>query len=309
MSELVTIERAIAEADADRVEAIVRLVTDAVSSEHTRRAYARAIRDFLAWYRETGQIGLSKAVILRYAATLKAGGMGAGSINQRLSAIRKLALEAADNGALAQGAANGIVAVKGVKQAGTRMGLWLGREQAQALLDMPDTTTLKGLRDRAMLAVMLGCGLRRSEVARLAFGHIQEREGRWLITDLVGKGNRTRSVVMPDWCKAAIDAWARGAGVSGGPVLRAVNKGGQAGEAISEVGVSWVIKEYGHALGFDELAAHDLRRTYAKLARKGGADLEQIQLNLGHASLKTTERYLGTALDLANAPCDKLGLN
>ncbi len=309
MSELMTFERAIAEADADRVEAIIRLVTDSVSSEHTRRAYSRAIRDFLAWYKETGQIGLSKGVVLRYRATLQAEGSGAAAINQRLSAIRKLAGEAADNGVLPWSAAGGIKSAKGLKQAGVRSGFWLTREQAQGLLNTPDTSTLKGLRDRALLAVMLGCGLRRSEVARLTFAHLQEREGRWLICDLVGKGSRIRSVVMPTWAKEAVDRWAEGAGIAEGPVFRDVRKGGHMGDALSEVGVSWIIKEYGNAMGYPELAAHDLRRTYAKLARKGGADLEQIQFNLGHASLKTTERYLGTALDLVNAPCDKLGLS
>ena len=53
---------------------------------------------------------------------------------------------------------------------------------------------------------------------------------------------------------------------------------------------------------------HDLRRTFAKLARKGGAALEQIQLSLGHASIRTTEKYLGIRQDLADAPCDRLGL-
>jgi site-specific recombinase XerD len=296
------------EADADKVEAIVDLVIGGFDSPNTRRNYARAIRDFMAWYRETGQIGLGRPVVLRYRAQLLAGGMGAASVNQRLSAIRKLAGEAADNDVLNRTAATGIQNVKGVKQRGTRQGFWLTQEQAQRLLDAPDTETLKGLRDRALLAVMLGCGLRRSEVAGLTFAHVQEREGRWLIVDLVGKGRRTRSVVMPDWAKDAIDAWTQAAGITEGPLFRAVNRWGQVAEGISEVGVSKVVKEYGQALGFEELAAHDLRRTYAKLARKGGADLEQIQVNLGHASLTTTERYLGTALSLEAAPCDALGL-
>ena len=94
---------------------------------------------------------------------------------------------------------------------------------------------------------------------------------------LLGKGHRTRSVVMPDWAKAAVDAWAREAGLTEGLVFRDVRKGGHLGDSLSEVDVSWVIKEYGHLLGFDKLAAHDLRRTYAKLARKGGADLEPIR--------------------------------
>ena len=304
----------IAPVDADKVAALVDLVTDSVQSPHSKRAYRRAIRDFLSWYRETGQIGLNKAVVSRYAATLAAQGMGASSINQRLCALRSLAREAADNDVLSAQAAGGIERVKGIRQKGQRLGLWLSREQAQRLLDTPDTTTLAGLRDRAMLAVMLGCGLRRSEVAALTFGHIQRRNGHWLIVDLVGKGQRMRSVVMPDWGQAAIAAWATDAGIGEGPVFRNVTKGDTlrqytaAGDGLTPEGVSWIVKRYGQALDMQQLAAHDLRRTYAKLGRQGGAELEQIQLSLGHASLLTTQRYLGSTLDLDRAPGDLSGL-
>lgn len=295
-------------ADADQVEALVSVVCDTVDSPHTKRAYARAIRDFLTWYRETGQVGLNKALVIHYAATLKMQGKGAASINQRLSAIRKLAQEAGDNGALDWWTAHSIRNVRGIRQRGQRMGFWLVAEQAQELLDAPDVDTLTGLRDRAILAVMLGCGLRRSEVAGLTFAHLQRRDGRWLLVDLVGKGHRIRSVVMPAWGKEALDAWTKAAGIDSGRVFRSIDKWGHIGDELSEVGVSWLVKEHGRALDFEALAAHDLRRTYAKLARKGGAPLEQLRLSLGHASLLTTQRYLGSALDLNNAPGDVVGL-
>jgi integrase len=69
-----------------------------------------------------------------------------------------------------------------------------------------------------------------------------------------------------------------------------------------------VVKQYCQELGFG-VSAHDLRRTYAKLAMKGGAGLDQIQLSLGHASIQTTERYLGVQQNLTDAPCDHLGLD
>ena len=101
--------------------------------------------------------------------------------------ISKLAVEAADNGLLAPELANGITRVRGVASKGIRLGNWLSVKQAQTLLNTPDTTTTKGLRDRAILAVLLGCGLRRSEVAALTVAHVQQRDGRWCIVDLVGK--------------------------------------------------------------------------------------------------------------------------
>jgi site-specific recombinase XerD len=122
-------------------------------------------------------------------------------------AVRKLAVEAADNGLLAPELANGITRVKGVASKGVRLGNWLSLKQAQALLNAPDTSTTKRLRDRAIIAVLLGCGLRRSEVAALMLKHIQQRDGRWCIVDLVGKHGRVRTVPMPVWVKVAIDAW------------------------------------------------------------------------------------------------------
>ena len=133
--------------------------------------------------------------------------LGSSSIIIRMSAIRKLAAEAADNGLLAPELATGIARVKSAKTQGIRTGNWLSLRQAQALLSAPDTTTTKGLRDRAIIAVLLGCGLRRSEVAALNFAHIQQRDGRWCVVDLVGKHGGVRTAPMPNWVKLAIDAW------------------------------------------------------------------------------------------------------
>lgn len=84
-----------------------------------------------------------------------------------------------------------------------------------------------------------------------------------------------------------------------------MNKGGKiTGDRVSSQLVYRVLAENAG----EDIAAHDLRRTFAKLAHKGGAPVEQIQLTLGHASLKTTERYLGIEQDLIDAPCDRLGL-
>jgi site-specific recombinase XerD len=115
------------------------------------------------------------------------------------------------------------------------MGNWLSVMQAQTLLNTPDITTSKGLRDRAILAVLLGCGLRRSEVAALSVNHVQQRDGRWCIVDLVGKHGRVRTIPMPTWVKVATDAWTLAAGVADGCVFRPVNRAGQAqGVGLSE---------------------------------------------------------------------------
>jgi len=189
------------------------------------------------------------------------------------------------------------------------LGNWLSLAQAQKLLNTPDVTATKGLRDRAILAVLLGCGLRRSEVAALTIAHVQQRNGRWCIVDLVGKHGRVRTIPMPTWVKVAIDAWIANAGVGDGFVFRAVNRGGQPqADRLSEKVVWQLLQVYAAAAGVAGIAPHDLRRTCAKLCRAAGGELEQIQLLLGHASAQTTERYLGTKQDLLHAPNDGIKL-
>ena len=189
------------------------------------------------------------------------------------------------------------------------LGNWLSLKQAQTLLNTPDTTTTKGLRDRAILAVLLGCGLRRSEVAALTVGHVQQRDGRWCIVDLVGKHGRVRTIPMPTWVKVATDAWTSVASITDGYVFRPVNRGGQAqGAGLSEKVVWQLLQGYATAAGVPGIAPHDLRRSCAKMCRAAGGELEQIQLLLGHASVQTTERYLGTKQDLVHAPNDGIKL-
>src|SRR5271169_1208659 len=189
------------------------LVLDSVSSPTTRRMYNMALDEFMAWFQQESRPGFTKAIVSAWRVSLEARGLSSSSISVRLSAIRKLAVEAADNGLLRPELAAGIVRVKGVKTIGVRVGNWLSLPQAQDLLRAPDIATIKGQRDRAILAVLLGCGLRRSEVATLTFAHIQQRDGRWCIVDLVGKHGRVRTAPMPTWVKVAIDAWTLPAGV------------------------------------------------------------------------------------------------
>ena len=201
------------------------LVLDSVSSPITRRVYNMALDEFFAWYGQEPRPGFTKATVSAWRVSLEERKLGSSSIIVRMSAIRKLAVEAMDNGLLAPELAAGIQRVKSAKSIGVRMGNWLSQKQAQALLNTPDISTLKGLRDRAIIAVLLGCGLRRSEVAALTMGHIQQRDGRWVILDLVSKHKRVRTVPMPTWVKVAIDAWTTRAGVTDGYVFRPVHRG------------------------------------------------------------------------------------
>src|ERR1700736_1517529 len=204
------------------------LVLDSVSSPITRRVYNLGLDEFIGWYTAEPRAGFTKATVSAWRVSLEARGLGSVSINVRITAVRKLAVEAADNGLLAPELAAGIARIKGVRSQGVRVGNWLSLRQAQTLLNTPDVSTKKGLRDRAMLAVLLGCGLRRSQVASLTLKHIQQRDGRWCIVDLVGKHGRVRTIPMPTWVKVAVDSWTVAAGLVAGHVLRPVNRADQA---------------------------------------------------------------------------------
>jgi len=303
MNELVPARRS---ADWRRLKA---LVLDSVSSPITKRVYNLGLDEFFAWFGLEPRSGFNKATVSAWRVVLEARGLGSISINVRITAVRKLAVEAADNGLLAPDLAAGITRIKGVKLRGVRLGNWLSVRQAQALLNAPDTTTKRGLRDRAILAVLLGCGLRRSEVASITFRHVQQRDARWCIVDLVGKHGRVRTVPMPTWVKVAIDAWTSAAGITDGRVFRPVNRADQVQDTgLSEKVVWQLLQQYAAVAGVPGIAPHDLRRTCAKLCRAAGGELEQIQLLLGHASVQTTERYLGTKQDLVHAPNDGIKL-
>jgi len=290
-------------------EKLKALVLDSVSSPITKRVYNMALDEFLGWFQQAPRPGFTKATVSAWRVSLEDRRLGSSSIIIRMSAIRKLAAEAADNGLLAPELAAGISRVKSAESQGIRVGNWFSLRQAQALLSAPDTSTNKGLRDRAIIAILLGCGLRRSEVAALTFAHVQQRDCRWCIVDLVGKHGRVRTAPMPNWVKVAIDAWTAVAALENGGVFRPLNRADEVGgEVLSEKVVWQLIKPYADVAGVPGIAPHDLRRTCAKLCRAGGGELEQIQLLLGHASVQTTERYLGTRQDLVHAPNDAIKL-
>ena len=166
------------------------------------------------------------------------------TINLRLAAVRRLAHEAADCGLLSADLAAGIRRVKGAKRLGMPVGNWLSAEQGKRLLRTVDVGSLRGKRDYATLAILLGCGLRRAELTALRVEDIQQREEHWVIADLIGKGGHIRTVPVPDWVKAGIDAWMAASGIAGGILLRSINKAGRVWGCGFSPKVIWgVVKE------------------------------------------------------------------
>ena len=204
--------------------------------------------------------------------------------------------------------AAGIRRVKGAKRLGVRIGNWLTLEQGRTLLQRSGSDTLRGKRDRAILSVLLGCGLRRAELVALSVQDLQIREDHWVFADLIGKGKHIRTVPVPGWVKTALDDWTANADITGGNIFRRVNKNGVVwGEEISPKAIWHVVKRAAQRAGIHGLAPHDLRRTCARLCHLAGGELEQIQFLLGHVSVETTERYLGCKQKLRDAVNDQLG--
>ena len=277
-------------------------------SFESQRSYRHSIDEFVAWYCSAPRLSLNKTVVLRYRLHLEDRHLAAGTINVRLAAVRRLAYEAADSGLLSPDHAAGIRRVKGVKKLGCRLGNWLTAEQARVLWQLPDPDTLKGKRDRAILAVLLGCGLRRRELTELTTEHFQLREDHWAIVDLIGKGGHVRTVPVPTWVKQTVDDWLVAARVADGRLFRRVCRTGTWGEEMTEKVVWHVVKQYAGKLGISKLAPHDLRRSCARLCHNAGGELEQIQFLLGHVSVQTTEKYLGCKQRFREAVNDEIGI-
>ena len=284
-------------------------VLNTLGSPDSQRSYRFAIDDFIAWYCSEPRLAFNKTVVLRYRLQLEARHLAASTINVRLAAVRCLAYEAADSGLLSPELAGSIRRVKGAKKLGVRLGNWLTAQQGKTLLSIPAGKSVRGKRDFAMLALLLGCGLRRSELVHLTIEHLQQREEHSAIVDLVGKGGHMRTVPVPAWVKGAIDVWSTTANIKTGRLFRCVNKTGSIwGPGITERVVWCIVRECASKAKLEKVAPHDLRRTCARLCHEAGGELEQIQFLLGHVSVQTTERYLGCKQRLREAVNDRIGL-
>jgi site-specific recombinase XerD len=286
-----------------------RAVLNSLGSAASRRVYEYAIDQFIAWYCSEPRLAFNRIVVMRYRLYLESRHLAANTINQQLAAVRRLAHEAADAGLLSPELAAGISRVKGVKQLGFRAGNWLSAEQSAEVLQHACGDSMRAKRDCAMLAMLFGCGFRRSELVGLELDEIQMRQGHWAVVDLIGKGGHIRTVPIPNWVKAALDHWTRAANVTEGKIFRAVARKGKVwGRGISQNVVWYVVRSCCQRIGLEHIAPHDLRRTCAKLCHDRGGELEQIQFLLGHASVQTTERYLGCKQNLGHPVNDLFDL-
>jgi integrase len=179
-------------------------------------------------------------VVQRYRIHLEQRQYAPATINLRLAAVGRVAYEAADAGLLSPELAAGIRRVKGVRRLVVSLGNWLSHEEGRRLLEHDGPTTLRPVRDHAMLAMLIGCGLRRGELLGLAMESVQQREDHWVIVDLVGKGGHVRTVPIPSWVNPAVDAWTKAAGSTEGRVFRAINQGYRFIEPVTASHAGWI---------------------------------------------------------------------
>ncbi len=259
-------------------------VLNSLGSPASRRVYEYAIDQFIAWYCSEPRLAFNRIVVVQYRMYLESRHLAANTVNQQLAAVRRLAHEAADAGLLSPELAAGISRVKGVKQLGFRSGNWLSAEQSSEVLKRALGDTMR-------------------------LDDIQMRQGHWAVVDLIGKGGHIRTVPIPNWVKVALDQWTHAANVTEGRIFRRVARMGKVwGKRLSQNVVWYVVRTCCQRVGLEHIAPHDLRRTCAKLCHDRGGELEQIQFLLGHASVQTTERYLGCKQNLGHPVNDLFDL-
>ena len=276
-----------------------RAVLNSLGSPALRRVYEYAIDQFIAWYCSEPRLAFNRIVVVRYRMYLESRGLAANTINQQLAAVRRLAHEAADAGLLSPELAAGISRVRGVKQLGFRAGNWLSATQSSEVLQRAFGQGMRAKRAYAMLALLFGCGFRRSELVGLELNEIQIRQGHWAVVDLIGKGGHIRTVPIPEWAKAALDQWTQAAGVTEERIFRAVQNGKDMGARhFTECGLvrsEDLLRESG--VGTDRAArpAANLRQALPLQRWRTGADsvLARACLRADNRALSRLQAELG----------------
>lgn len=195
------------------------------------------------------------------------------------------------------------------KVTGSKTHTWLSREQVEAITAIPDTSTIRGQRDYIVLALLLGAGLRREELSSLTFDALKSQPARNGMRDVLsvkGKGAKRRTIPISPKLAAHLREWKKVTG--DGNVVRAINKAGTINGHLSPIGIHNIVRQYGALIGIPELDSHDLRRTYAMIGYMAGVPITQVSKLLGHADIKTTQRYLNLEIDLDQTISDFIPL-
>lgn len=278
---------------------------------NTKRAYQSRLMAFLEW-RDKQPPGAMVTHLKQYVAYLHHDReLSPRSVQAHINTIKGMIRTAA---ALEPQLAAGLPQLELVKPPAVRgevQGKRLTAQQARLLLNAPGTDTVKGVRDSAILALLLTLGLRRSEVCNLTWGHLDELEGHRVIANLKGKHGRIRTLKLPVWLWRLLDKWGSESGLlTDDPqqhIFVPITKDGKVltyRKGLTPHAIYKMLNYYTRQTGLPPVKPHDLRRTAALLSRRGGATIEQVQVMLGHASPQTTSNYIGETLDLDDNAVD-----
>ena len=199
------------------------------------------------------------------------------------------------------------------KHKGSKAHNWLSQAQVKEITSLCGNDLI-GRRDWIILALLLGAGLRRDELATLTFDAIktQPMKGGKMRTvlEVTGKGNKTRVIPISKAIAARLLSW-RDEVMIGGMIARSISKGSKnkIGASLSSIGIYKLVANYGAMIGKPELAPHDMRRTFAQLGYEAGIPLTQLQTLLGHESIATTQKYLDLNLDIETTVSDFIPLS
>lgn len=201
-------------------------------------------------------------------------------------------------------AINEAIQVKAAK--GEKTHTWLSPAEVMKLYATCNIKTIQGKRNRIVLGILVGAGLRREELVSLAFDDLvmQPVKGKLrTVLNVTGKGAKDRAIPIKVELAAALDDWGNVVGGSG-YIARSVSKGDAIGDSLSAIGIFHIVRNAGRQIGKPDLAPHDLRRTYAQIGYDSGISITQISKLLGHSSVATTQRYLNLDLDLETTISD-----
>lgn len=267
-----------------------------IDNPRTRRAYQIDLDDFCGFVGLTGAEEfrvVTRAHVLAWRADLETRGLAGATIRRKLAALASLFDHLLENNAVAGG--NPVHGVKRPKvESNEGKTPALGDDQAKSLLTAPDGWTLKGIRDRAILAVLLYHGLRREEAAQLMTNDLQDRRGIKHL-QVRGKGGKTRYLPLHPVAADRIYEYLERDSQrepGNGPLFRSI-RGRSTGGAVTGNGIYKVVAQWAHAAGIkvEGLGVHGLRATAATNALEHDADIAKVQVWLGHANISTTRLY------------------
>ena len=293
------------------LQKMVMSVVNQRQNQNSRQTYYTALTQFFNWHSAGDNQGITAEIIREYLLYLENNGKSKATISTTLSVLRQLFKDLRRLEVIDEKIYHDLLEIKFKRPLGQRHKTWLEQEDVQKLINNLDSEKMSIVRDRALIAIMTGCGLRRFEVSDLKITQMKQVQRRWAFTDIKGKGDRYRTVAIPEYSMKCLDEWLEISKHMGKTdrIFFSVRKNGEIGNTmITPQGIRDIVVKHSKNILDKEILPHDLRRTYAQLSYKAGAPLRQVQLSLGHSSIRTTEIYLGVDQDLTTAPGDYIDI-